>query len=230
MTTSSVAYGFDEFLVDLANSETNPNDAIFGYLSTTNTVELQRLINRLTKVRSIKPAALTSVVAKMKKIKVAQGQQARIVGLLMEKTIRVLLNGCKCISHGGNVRTNTSEIDFLIKTSPMANLIPIFKKANTHLLGEAKCYASGVKSEWITELVGMMHLHNTDYSILFVASPPKVLRVEHRHTVHFQSAIGKIVVPFGISQLTEIVKGKNFLKVLSDQYVDTISGAANLSV
>ena len=98
------------------------------------------------------------------------------------------------------------------------------------MLGEAKCYTSGMKSEWVNELVGIMDQHNCDHSVLFVASPSKTLNVEHRHGLHLHARGGKMIVPFGLKQLAEIANGSNFLSVLSKQYVSVKTGATSLAI
>jgi hypothetical protein len=87
-----------------------------------------------------------------------------------------------------------------------------------------------MKSEWVNELVGIMSAHSANHSILFLATPSKKLRADHRHTIHLHSVQGKVVVPFGLAQLTEVIKGRNFLRVLSEQYVHTVAGSANLGI
>jgi hypothetical protein len=98
------------------------------------------------------------------------------------------------------------------------------------MLGEAKCYTSGIKSEWVNELVGIMEQHNCDHSVLFVASPSKTLNVEHRHGLQLHARGGKMIIPFGLKQLTEIANGSNFLSVLSKQYVSVKTGATSLAI
>jgi len=77
------------------------------------------------------------------------------------------------------------------------------------MLGEAKCYTIGLKAEWVNELVGIMDQHNCDHSVLFVASLSKTLTVDHRHGLQLHAKGGKMIVPFGLKQLTEIANGYN---------------------
>jgi hypothetical protein len=234
MTLGTATYGFDEFLADLSAMDTNPSDTILSYLSKTDTAKLAKLLSRLHRVRGLDAGALAKSRSLNPKRKCGkrqvEGRLAGVVGRLLERSIRVLLDGCKCITHGGNVRTNTSEIDFMMLMNSLANAVPMLKKAETHALGEAKCYSSGLKSEWVNELVGLMQTHSTTHSILFLASPPKKLRMDHRHLFHSHSLKGSIVVPFGMTQLQAVASGKNFLKVLNEQYVETITGATNLGI
>lgn len=235
MTGGAVAYGFDEFLADLTATNIDPTDTILNYLSLTDTAKLTLVLTRLERVRALDAGALAKAraakgVRKNEKKKQVEGQQATVVGALLERAIRVLLDGCKCLTHGGNVRTSTSEIDFLLTMTTLSNAVPMLRKAVTHAIGEAKCYSSGMKIEWVNELVGIMQIHAATHSILFLASPPKKLRIDARHAIHSHSLRGNFVVPFGLTQLNEVKGGKNFLKVLNDQYIETITGATNLSI
>lgn len=235
MTGAAATYGFDEFLADLTATEINPTDKILNYLSVTDTAKLTVILSRLERIRALDAGELAKAriakgVRTRDKKKQVEGQQAAAVGALLERAIRVLLDGCKCLHHGGNVRTSTSEIDFMLVMTALSNAIPMLRKAATHAIGEAKCYSSGMKIEWVNELVGVMQIHAATHSILFLASPPKKLRIDARHAIHGHSLRGNFVVPFGLTQLNEVKGGKNFLKVLSDQYIETITGATNLTI
>lgn len=228
-----MTYGMSEFLKDLVEKDIHPDQQIFEYMSKTNIPRLKDLLSRLDKVRAVDPSVLSKTRTKQHKYysrKSIQGQQSRLLGSILEKIMLVLLNGCKCVGVGANIRTTTSEIDFLVKVGPTALVIPIFKSAATHLIGEAKCYKSGFKSEWVNELVGLMKLHSTTHSILFTAAPSKVLRADHRQVIQVHAVKGDRVIPFGLTQVNEIAAGKNFLKVLSDQYIRVLNSTTDLAI
>lgn len=231
MTTSS--YGFVEFLEDLCSDGIDPDDKIFAFLSQTNTKRLEQLVSRLHKLREMDVAGIVARRAthhSKKTKKSADGQRAALIGKTLEDAINVLLAGCKCISRGANIRTTIAEIDFLISIRPTGLSIPLFRAAKTHILGEAKCYSSGIKTEWINELVGLMNANNATHSILFSAGPEKKLRTDHRQAIQIHSVQGKNVVPFGMAQLKEVLNGANFLAVLSEQYVRVLNASNELSV
>lgn len=228
-----MSYDMLEFLRDLCEKNIDPNEQIYNFLSTTDTGRLKTLLSRLEVVRNSDAGALSKSRPACRKYvakKSIQGQQTRLLGRLLEQVMLTLLKGCKGIDVLNNIRTTTSEIDFLVQVGPTAVVIPLFKSAGTHLIGEAKCYSSGFKSEWVNELVGLMQLHSTNHSILFTASPSKKLRTDHRQAIQLHGAVGKRVIPFGMSQVNEIVKGKNFLKILSDQYVRVLNATSDLSI
>lgn len=228
-----MTYGMNEFLRDLVEKDISPDEQIYDYLSKTDIPRLKTLLVRLDKVRAIEPGELMKTRPKHHKYsskRSIQGEQTRLLGKLLEHVMLVLLRGCKGIGVGANLRSTTSEIDFMVQVGPTALVIPIFKSAATHLIGEAKCYSSGFKSEWVNELVGLMQLHSTTHSILFTASPSKVLRADHRHAIQLHGAKGDRVIPFGLAQVKEIAGGKNFLKVLSDQYVRVLNATSDLAI
>lgn len=228
-----MSYGFNEFLKDLCEKNVEPDEVIYDFLSTTDTARLKTLLARLNKVRGCDVAELSknrSPMHKYKARKAVQAEQSRLLGKLLEQIMLSLLNGCKGIKVLSNIRSTTSEIDFLVQVGPTAFVIPIFASAQTHIIGEAKCYSSGFKSEWVNELVGLMRLHNTNHSILFTACPSKKLRVDHRHAIQLHSVTGQRVIPFGLAQVNDIAAGKNFLSILSDQYVKVLNSSSNLEI
>nr|WP_295078806.1 hypothetical protein [uncultured Roseateles sp.] len=223
----------NEFLRDLVEKDIRPNDQIYSYLSDTDIPRLKTLLSRLDRVRGIDPAALAKTRPKYHKYssrKSIQGEQTRLLGKILEQIMIELLSGCKGIDVGANLRSTTSEIDFMVQVGPTALVIPIFKSAATHLIGEAKCYSSGFKSQWVNELVGLMQTHSTTHSIMFTACPSKVLRSDHRQLIQLHGMKGDRVIPFGLAQVKEIAAGKNFLKVLSDQYVRVLNATNDLAI
>ena len=228
-----MTYGMNEFLRDLVEKDITPDEQIYSYLSQTDLPRLKTLLARLDQVRAADPSELAmsrSSCHKYATKKSIQGEQTRLLGKLLEQVMLVLLRGCHGINVGANLRTTTSEIDFMVQVGPTALVIPIFKSAATHLIGEAKCYSSGFKSEWVNELVGLMRTHSTTHSILFTASPSKVLRANHRHVIQLHGMKGDRVIPFGLAQVKEIAEGKNFLRVLSDQYVRVLNATSDLAI
>jgi hypothetical protein len=231
-----------DLLQDLAAGGVPLDDKILAYLSVTDTKRLKELIARLQVVRSLNVKAIAGARSAFNakanaprrhaifKQKAVEGAKSRAVGMLFERIVQLLCDGCEAFTTVTNVRTSTAEVDVLIALGPTAALIPMLRAAGSHMLGEAKCYTSGIKAEWVNELVGIMDQHNCDHSVLFVASPSKTLNVEHRHGLQLHARGGKMIVPFGLKQLTEIANGSNFLSVLSKQYVSVKTGATSLAI
>lgn len=199
----------------------NPNEEIYNYLSATDIPKLEHCLNRLEKLRAYSPP---------KGNRKAQGKKSRLLGLMLEKISRIFLNGCNCLSHNGNVRTTTSEIDFLIGVEPTGLLVPFLADAGTHIIGEAKCYSSGPKTEWVNELAGLLPNHQAKIAFLFTACPPKQLRSEFRVAVAMHAARGVTIVPFGLTQMRQVKNGQNFLRVLVDQAIAAKSHLTTLMV
>jgi len=231
MTAPGSDYQMDSFLHDLVSKNVRADDKILEYLSTTNVAKLGKVLLRLNRVRALDCKVLAASSKRKKKKKQLEGQQARLVGMLLERAIGVLLEGCKSVlEFDSNVRTTTSEIDFLMRMTALSTVVPMLRDAGTHVMGEAKCYSSGLKSEWFNELVGLMGIHGTSHGILFVASPSKNLMPAHRFTLQSHSIMGKHIVPFGMAQVNQILGGANFLKVLGNQFVAMRSGSGTLAI
>lgn len=205
--------------IELLAREGVTDPGIFSYLSTTDVRRLSEWLKRLEHVREIQT-----------KGKKKQAQRSRLLGKILEKAARVLLDGCKCLTHDGNLRTTTSEIDFLIRIGPLGGAIPLLREADTHAIGEAKCYATGPKTEWVNEFIGILQSHSAKLGILFTACPPRTLRSEIRTSIAIHAATGKYVVPFGLSQFGRICAGDNFLAVLSEQAVNSRVHSISLQI
>jgi len=237
-----MTYPMLDMLKDMASGGVPLDEKILAYLSVTDTRRLKQLLGRLEYVRDMDVKAIAAARAAYNadpaarrphiivKQKAVEGEKSRMVGALFEKIVQLLCDGCEAFTTVTNVRTSTAEVDVLIELGPTAALIPMLRAAGSHMLGEAKCYTVGMKTEWVNELVGIMNQHNCDHSVLFVASPSKTLNIAHRHGLQLHAKDGKMIVPFGLKQLSEIANGSNFLSVLSRQYVSVKTGATTLAI
>ena len=217
-------YGLDNFLHDLVENKVDLTDQIYNYLSNTDIDRLQKWLNRLEKVRAFK---ISGNSANAKRLK---GKKSNLVGRVFEKLIRVLLDDCNVLHHDGNIRSTISEIDFRIMIDPQGGCIPMLRENGTHAIGEAKCVQHGLKAEWLTELSGILSTHNATLGIIFTASPPKKLNVNHRHTLSLLAANNHKIIPIGQTQILKVIGGENFLKLLCDQYVQVMTHSSELCI
>lgn len=229
-----MTYDMEQFLDDILSSGIKLDDHIYEYLCKVDRVRLKDLLARLNKVKAIN-ASEVSRARKMHgvrkpTVREITGKKSKLVGQLFEEIIQLLFENCQCITSTSNVRTTVNEIDFLISVGPSGVIVPFFKNVNNHLIGEAKCYTSGVKVEWINELIGVMHAHNTNHSILFLGCDSAQLRSDKIHLLQLHCSRRDYVVPFGMGQLNQIVQGANFLKVLSEQYTRVLDGVNKLAI
>jgi hypothetical protein len=219
------AYGFVEFLNDLATNNVKPNDEVYKYLCQVDIGALDRWAARLARVQSFE------IKGNSKKSKSRKGKKSQLVGKLFERLVRVLLDGCpNVLIHNGNIRTTVSEIDFNIQLQPLAQAIQMFQGIGALAIGEAKCVDSGPKVEWINEFSGILDAHNSKLGILFTACAPRPLRSEHRTAIAIHCGHGKFIIPFGMGQISKVKQGENFLKMLSDQHASAISHVNGLSI
>jgi len=222
-----------EFLRDLVENNIDPDDQIFNYLCKVDVKRIQSLLRRLDLIRAFDATSVARARTKQHKYPTkasTQAQRSRLLGKTLETLMLSMLRGCRGIEIGANLRSTTSEIDFMVQVNTLAFAIPFFKDAAPHLIGEAKCYTTGFKSEWVNELVGLMNVHNTKHSIIFTACPSKNLRTDHRQLLQIHNARGDRVIPFGLAQVTQIANGANFLKVLSNQYVKVLNSTTDLTI
>jgi hypothetical protein len=213
-----------DYLADLMSRSTEPNDEILDYLCSVDIPRYKKIRARLNRVRDFSVSG-NSLLARQKR-----GQKSNLVGKLFEQLIRVILDSCQILRHDGNVRSTISEIDFRIRIEPLARMVPMFDGVGPHAIGEAKCLTTGIKTEWINELAGTLGSHSATLAILFTASPSKLLRADHRTAIAIHAARGAKIVPFGVKQLDEIAHGKNFLRLLSDQFVCAMTHTGDLHI
>ena len=229
-----MTYDMGQFIQDIVSNNIKLNDEIYEYLCSVDRDRLKELLKRLNKVKAIDAGA----IAKSRKdygsrkvtAKQITGKKSKLVGEIFEQIIQLLFENCQCVTSTTNVRTTVNEIDFLISVGPSGMVVPFFKNVTNHLIGEAKCYTSGVKVEWINELIGIMQAHNTNHSILFLGCNSSPLRTDKIHILQLHCASNRYVVPFGMGQLNQIVQGANFLKVLAEQYTKVLNGENKLAI
>lgn len=224
--TSAVAASDAALLSDyitalLTTGNQNINRSIFAYLENIDPVRFRTLTARLARVRAFKP--------KGPKAAELEGKRAALVGKVFEKLLECLMMQSKVLCVGSRVRSTTSEIDHLLTLTPLSILVPAVSQAGTHIVAEAKCYSKPMKSEWISEMKGVLDLHNTKVGILFVARAQKI-QVAIRTAIAVFSGQGYRIVPFGPKQLQEIESGKTFLEVFSAQSVAVSIHSTKLAV
>jgi hypothetical protein len=177
---------------------------------------------------TVKHSALQAALAMPSGTKVQKGAKSAAVGKAFEELVIAMLKDSKAIQYKNNIRTTVAEVDFLIAVLPSGSCVPMLRQSGTHILGEAKCYTSSPKTEWVTELVGLMALHKTTTAILFLGSKAKKLQREIKVAIAIAAAKGAMVVPFGQTQIDKVAQGGNFLMLLSEQYVSAANHAGDL--
>jgi hypothetical protein len=231
-----------DYIIGLVNNNIPLDDDLMEYICPTNRKRISQWLKRLEGVRSVDHGLCAQLrraynsdpksIRKHKHFKVAsvQGVKSSLTGKILEKIIKTIFENCHAVSSIANLRSSTAEIDVLLKLGVVASTIPIFRDAGSHILGEAKCYVSGFKQEWVNELSGLMGQHSCSHSLLFVGSPSKIMKIDHRHGLQLHATNGKCIVPIGLKQLKDVANGDNFLKVLGNQYVDVKIGAVHLAI
>jgi hypothetical protein len=236
-----LSYTAKDWIADCLSNNLALDDQLLNYICPTDKVGLNVLLRRLKFVRDLDPKiiaparkAQNKTAGPRKHVYVSvgsvQGVRSSITGRILERIIRLLFKSCQAVQSVANLRSSTAEIDLLLHLNVLSGAVPMFRTAGTHIIGEAKCYASGFKQEWVNELCGLMAQHNCSHSILFVGSPSKVLKIDHRHGLHVHAIRGQHVVPFGIKQFEEVAAGENFLKVLGRQFVDVQVSSVSLAI
>ncbi|WP_363798293.1 hypothetical protein ABU614_00735 [Lysobacter firmicutimachus] len=220
MTMDLVAY-----LKELRDNNIDLSAEIYAYHCKVDVARVDSLKKRIIEVRKI-----DAKTHKLKRRKAFKGKQARHLGLLLERLMRLFVDGCNCISVGSNVRSTSAEIDFLLQFKPEATTFPMFRDAGTHGIGEVKCVNGALKTEWIHELAGLLPSHGASLAIIFTAAPSKPVSSFNRSAIATHAAGGKKIVPFGMAQVERVLGGENFLAVLADQYVQATAHTTKLVI
>ena len=214
-----MSFSLQDLIGHLVSNNVDPNDQIYAYMCSTDVKRLKDWLTRLDRVRAFEP-----------KSKPDKGRKSALIGKVFERLVRCLFDGCHAMACTNNVRSTSSEIDFLIQVQPLGGAIPFLSVAGTHLIGEAKCILKGFKKEWVDELRGIMETHGTKRSVLFTAVPSKKLSREPRMAIALHAASGNLIVPFGLAQIDRVLKGENFLRVLGRQVIDAANHLSSLEV
>jgi hypothetical protein len=219
--TGAAGYGFDEFLADLCTKNIDPNESIYNWLLPVDVAAVLRWQKRLKRVRDLKFSG--------KDAKRRRGDQSRLIGKIFERMLSEMLLKGRIFTHSLNVRSTTSELDFLIQLGPLTNAVPMLRNIGSQIIGEAKCVRSNLASEWIQKLAGVMATHQTTLGILFTAAPSKKLPSPIRFSLalHYKQTR---IVPFGIRQIDQVLSGKSFLGVLSHQHSMVATHSSELCI
>ena len=197
----------------LENPDEDVNNKIYNYLSDVNTIRLKDVFNRISVVRNYK------IKEKGKKGKEKQGRRSRLIGKLFEELIKCLFQNSRAFGVITNIRTTTSEIDFLIGILPVGKLVPFLSKTSTHMIGEAKFYKDAPKTEWVNELIGLLQTHSSEMAILFLGCSSRILHRDIRQSIALHVQNQKYVIHFGQTQIEEVLNGGNFIRILEKQYL-----------
>ncbi len=218
------ASSLDAWIADLLKvAPPKVNQKLYAYLAPTN---LPRLECRLKRLKSLRAMTFKGPNAKKKR-----GQVAHAVGKQFEHLIRGILQDCTALRYIQNLHTGTAEIDFLIGVEPIGfRCVPMLVESGNHVIGEAKCYISAPKSEWVNEFSGILKTHSAKTGILFVSCTPRTLGSAIRQNIALHAMTGQRIVPFGLTQIEEIRRGSSFLEVLVNQYTLAAVHGTSLSV
>lgn len=219
-----MSYDLLEFLKDCADNGIKPSDPIYDAMWSGDLEEIRRLRSRIIQIRALKKKGSSQ------RVKAFRGRQSRHLGLMLERLMLRLLSGCNFLDVESNVRSTTSEIDYLVALGPLAVVMPMFRDAKSHVLGEAKCVSGGFRTEWVTEMAGLLMTHAANLGIIFTAAPSRKISVGCRTVMAVQGANGYRVVPFGFAQLEKIIQGESFPKVLEAQFVLAMASSTQLEI
>ena len=212
------------WLSEIANSNASPaSEQAWEFIAPVDRERLKVLIRRIEIVRAIKVSGKWNG-------KTNSTRKGNLLGHLLEEIGKVLFKSGSALAYLQRVNTTTSEIDFLMVLDALSVTVPCLRSAGTHVIGEAKCHDSAPKSEWANKLAGVMNTNGCSLAILLVACPPRKLPSAIRVTLVLQASTGFNIVPFGRTQLDQVIAGASVFGVLSRQYVLMKNHAAALAV
>lgn len=193
------------------------------YLSPIDRDKLKTAIEELQKVR------LEQTDYTGKKRKEWQGHKNKRIGDCAERIVFLLFENSQLFSINKNTHSTTGEIDILISIRPFGATFPIFS-ATTHILIEIKGHEKTPKSEFVSEMIGNLQIHNTMFGLLFFHCKPTKLPLPFRQAISISAAKNFKIVPLGNKQYTSILTGETLLRVLTEQFTHCMAHTSKLSV
>jgi hypothetical protein len=220
------SYNLAEFIEDISNGNENiSNEAIYSYIAGNKCPSISRRKKRIERLRTYKVKGTGASVNEKR------GRLARLIGIAFEGLIVSLFRGNKAFDIETNIRTETAEIDVVVKVKPLGITIPFVRQIGTHAIGEAKSYLNaGPKIEWINELGGSLKTHAATTGILFFGCTPRKLRADIKTALYLQKTNQVRVIPFGIKQIEQVQNGSTFLKELEKQYFKVELNATDIEI
>lgn len=197
---------------------------IFAWLCPCRVERLRVLVSRLDKIKTLKRPS-----GNKRTRNAWTGMQSNLVGRVFESLVSELFLESRVSSHRTNVITSTNEIDILLTLGPFSIFVPPFSGLSC-VHGESKCHVRAPKTEWVGELSQNAINAGTRLAILFVYCSPRKLDSAFRTNIAITAANGATVVPFGRTQIEEVLAGTPVLDVLCRQHVDARNFAADLHV
>ena len=172
---------------------------------------------------------LKQALGDLDKLKAARATSVKI-GYAFEVLLANLFGESKVLKVQTRVQSTTGEIDLVITVlAGLSQSVPFLVK-HTHLLAEAKCHQSALKSEWVTEMLTNLQHHGASLGLIFVYCKSRPVHVRSRQAIAMGVVGGKVVVPIGRKQFDDICAGGSVIGVLGQQFVDASVHTSTLRV
>lgn len=158
----------------------------------------------------------------------------RVKGRLYEAIIGLIVKGTGCFETWHNVRTTTNEIDLLLKLGQRSSWIPQLRSWGSHCVAECKNHKTHVKVDWVDKLAALLPTHGAHVGLLFsrkgVRHKESAGGVRHKLQLLAVAGSGTFILCFDWDDLERCAAGENFLRLLTDRFVEVRAGIRKLNL
>jgi hypothetical protein len=159
-------------------------------------------------------------------------QKNRLKGKCYEKVMRILLPTGTTFTTWNRVQTTTNEIDILVGLGPQSKWFPLFNDWGTHFICECKSEKGHFSVSWVDKLFAILSTHNSHAGVILSKKAPSKTGNGRRalDKIRMLAILKKVILVLDMTDVQQCVQGTHILPLLQQRYIETTTGAANLSL
>lgn len=216
------------FFIQHLDAHDDYDDLIYQHLAPVDTAKLRLLIGRLQKVEALDTPKSGESVRKF------NGRKSVVKGKIYEQLVSSLCDGVRAFSVRSDVTTDLNQLDVLVTFGPIGLYSYPFKEWGTHCICECKFHSGGVDGDWLHKLQSVLQLHGAKVGMLFCKKgiSNTGAGAKLRTKLHFMAgrATPNVIITIDWNDLQQCANGLNFVKLLTQRYVETLAGVKRLEL
>lgn len=213
--------------LEFMTSQQDDDIRIYEHLARLDIPRISTLLARLQRVEAVAPPRGRGAAS-------FRSRQSDLKGRLYEKVIAALVHGVKCFETYSRVASSTNEIDLLIALGPSASFVPALRHWSTHCICECKFHTTYVQNDWVSKLNTVLQTHGTPVGLLFsrkgIAAAGNGAKIRNLLQLLANSGQPAFILCLDWDDLMACVNGENFLKLVSQRFVEVRTGSRKLGL
>lgn len=217
-----------EFFIQHLDAYNDYDDFIYQHLAPVDIARLRELISRLQKVEALSDPKTGESVRKF------NGRKSAAKGKVYERLITSLCKGIRAFRVWDDVTSELNQLDVLVTFGPLGLYSYPFRDWGTHCICECKFHGSGFDGDWLHKLQSVLQLHGAKVGLLFcrkgISNTGPGARL--RNKLHFMAGRDpyNVILVIDWDDLEQCANGLNFIKLLTQRYVETLAGVKRLEL